>query len=451
MSADWAWRPLSDLVDDLTDSRVFSVGAEDEITNPTISSADHTISPAGTVISGRDVLVARRVRIRPGDLVFSRLHTQNGAFAYSDDEFEATTTFIPCRVRENCVDRRFLFWALHKYVPTLSASDSVGRETFKTRDILALKVPVPAATSEQHRIARHVDECAAGIKMARDLHRCATDELLSFHAAVLHRAFTGQLTEKWRGRNGGIEPAKELLDQIRKIAWVGHTASRIRRPLALPPPPELPKTWLVAEAGLLQESGAILDIQDGNHGGDYPRKSEFAAQGVPFVTAKQIANGTVDVAGAPRLPSWRAQLLRIGFAHSGDVLLTHNASVGDVAIAPPEPQEFLIGTSVTYWRCNSKALDPRYLYYFMLSELFQSQLRFVMKQTTRNQVSVLKQVNLWLCFAPLAEQQQIVAALDAVFLDFRSVLNRRAQTESELGAMLPAILGRTFDYEYRVL
>jgi len=217
--------------------------------------------------------------------------------------------------------------------------------------------------------------------------------------------------------------------------------------MPLPAPPKVPDTWVIVEAGALQECGALLDIQDGNHGGDYPRKAEFAEEGVPFVTAKQIDDGIVRIADAPRLPSERASRLRIGFARAGDVLLTHNASVGGVAVAPDDAGDFLLGTSVTYWRCNPKALLNRYLYYFMRSGHFQSQLQFIMKQTTRNQVSVLKQVNLWVCVPPLEEQRQIVAEMDALQAAVDGLTRLQSETAVELDALLPAILDRAFKGE----
>ncbi|MGA8856431.1 MAG: restriction endonuclease subunit S, partial [Candidatus Bathyarchaeia archaeon] len=146
-------------------------------------------------------------------------------------------------------------------------------------------------------------------------------------------------------------------------------------------------------------------------------------------------------------PSERAARLRIGFAKAGDVLLTHNASVGGVAIAPPDAGDFLIGTSVTYWRCNSEALEPRYLYYFMQSEHFQRQLQFIMKQTTRNQVSVLKQVNLWICVPPLAEQRQIAVELVALHQRLESLKRLESESAVELDALLPAIVDRAFKGE----
>jgi type I restriction enzyme S subunit len=214
----------------------------------------------------------------------------------------------------------------------------------------------------------------------------------------------------------------------------------------LPEPPEVPSTWTIAQAGELQEAGAILDIQDGNHGGDYPRKAEFGEEGVPFVTAMQMRDGLVDVADAPRLDQVRASRLRIGFARGGDVLLTHNASVGDVALAPLDAGEFLLGTSVTYWRCNPEAIDPLYLYYFMQSSHFQDQLAFIMKQTTRNQVSVLKQVNLWICMPPLPEQHEIAKHLRSL----QELVTKLNEVNEDAGAGLDALLPSLLDREYSV-
>jgi type I restriction enzyme S subunit len=194
----------------------------------------------------------------------------------------------------------------------------------------------------------------------------------------------------------------------------------------------------------LQQCGAIFDIQDGNHGSDYPRQAEFGDEGVPFVTAKQLENGAVHIADAPRLPKERASRLRTGFAKADDVLLTHNASVGEVAVAPADAGDFLLGTSVTYWRCNPEALAPRYLFYFMRSRHFQDQLRFIMKQTTRNQVSVLKQVNLWICLPPLREQRRIVAELDVLQAAVDTARRLQNGAGAELNALLPSVLDRSF-------
>src|SRR6266480_6097243 len=57
-------------------------------------------------------------------------------------------------------------------------------------------------------------------------------------------------------------------------------------------------------------SGAIVAHKDGNYGSNYPRVEEFGLDGVPFLTAKSLRDGYVDIASAPRLADARADELR---------------------------------------------------------------------------------------------------------------------------------------------
>lgn len=197
MNTKWPKLRLGEVVTDLTAARAFSVTPDDHITDPTISSASHSISSAGTK-KGFEVKVTKRVRLEPGDLVFSRLHTQNGAFAFADTQFQATGTFIPLQVLDDRVDRRFLFWALHVFVPSLSASDTVGRETFKTDEILALQLPLPPL-AEQRRIVARIDQLAAKIAEARGLRQQAAEEAEHLLIFMAHRRDLDDEAKKGEG------------------------------------------------------------------------------------------------------------------------------------------------------------------------------------------------------------------------------------------------------------
>jgi type I restriction enzyme S subunit len=109
----------------------------------------------------------------------------------------------------------------------------------------------------------------------------------------------------------------------------------------------------------LLKSGAILGHKDGNYGSQYPRIGEFGVEGVPFLTAKSLSDGRIDIDGAPRLSEQRANDLRFGFVQSGDVLLAHNATVGRVAVVPNFKGKLLIGTSLTYFRVDPTRILPR--------------------------------------------------------------------------------------------
>jgi len=176
-------------------------------------------------------------------------------------------------------------------------------------------------------------------------------------------------------------------------------------------------------------SGAIVAHKDGNYGSSYPRIEEFGAEGVPFLTAKSLRYGYVDIADAPRLGDARADELRFGFVETDDVLLSHNATIGRVALVPQHKGRLLVGTSLTYFRLNPQKLLPRYLAVYFAGSDFQNQLVAVMSHSTRNQVPVTAQRKLQVVVPPLAEQKAIAAVLGA--LDDKIELNRRMNATLE--------------------
>jgi type I restriction enzyme S subunit len=405
--------------------------------------------------NGQEIRANKVYRVEQGDFVYNRLFAWKGSFAVATIENHGcyVSNEFPCFVvKRDRLDGQYLWryfsrqseWT--KALGLSSGGTPTSRNRLKQERLLSMTIPLPSL-DEQRRIVARIEELAAQIEEANNLTGQTRDETKVLWTSILTQACSGAMTAGRVHTLPDVETAQQLLERISNNKWPGHAPSRKRRPMSLPSPPKIPLSWAVVEAGQLQERGAILDIQDGNHGSNYPRKSEFAEEGVPFVTAHQIADGKVNISAAPKLPSERAARLRIGFAKAGDVLLTHNASVGGVAIAPPDAGDFLIGTSVTYWRCNPAALEPRYLYYFMQSEHFQRQLQFIMKQTTRNQVSVLKQVNLWICVPPLAEQRQIAVELEALHQRLESLKRLESESAVELDALLPAIIDRAFKGE----
>jgi len=180
-------------------------------------------------------------------------------------------------------------------------------------------------------------------------------------------------------------------------------------------------------------SGAIVAHKDGNYGSSYPRVDEFGSDGVPFLTAKSLREGYVDIAGAPRLGDARADELTFGFVQTDDVLLSHNATIGRVAVVPQHKGRLLVGTSLTYFRLNPEKLLPRYLAVYFAGADFQNQLVAVMSHSTRNQVPVTAQRKLHVVVPPLAVQKAIAAVLGA--LDDKIELNRRMNATLEAMAL----------------
>jgi type I restriction enzyme, S subunit len=189
------------------------------------------------------------------------------------------------------------------------------------------------------------------------------------------------------------------------------------------------REWPRVTIESLIASGAIIGHKDGNYGSLYPRVEEFGTVGVPFLTAKSLGNGNVDIDGAPRLADERADTLRFGFVFPNDVLLSHNATIGRVAIVPEFIGRLLVGTSLTYFRLDPSKLLPQYFAAYLGGTDFQNQLTAVMSHSTRNQVPITSQRALSVIVPPIDVQEMIARTLGA--LDDKVEQNRRSAAALE--------------------
>jgi type I restriction enzyme S subunit len=183
--------------------------------------------------------------------------------------------------------------------------------------------------------------------------------------------------------------------------------------------------------GQLFAEGAIVAIQDGNHGGTHPKASEYVADGIPFVMASDIRDGRLWVEECKRLTKERADKLRIGFSEQGDVLLTHKGTVGEVAIVPEVPHYVMLTPQVTYYRTNPSKIDARYLAFAFRDTSFQSQLYNISAQSTRPYVAISTQRHLSIQWHPIEAQHRIASLLGA-YDDLIEVNRRRVAVLEEM-------------------
>ncbi len=202
--------------------------------------------------------------------------------------------------------------------------------------------------------------------------------------------------------------------------------------------------WGRASLSTLLERGWISDHMDGNHGGDYPRKEEFISDGVPYISANCLTDNEVDISKAKYLSPSRAAKLRKGFAKDGDVLFAHNATVGPVATLHTDKPSIILGTSLTYYRCNTDFIRPAYLAHYMRSHSFRTQYEAGMRQSTRNQVPITKQREFFHVIPPVYEQETIAAELDQLSTDAGRLERIYGQKLAALDDLKQSLLSEAF-------
>lgn len=169
--------------------------------------------------------------------------------------------------------------------------------------------------------------------------------------------------------------------------------------------------WVNASIEKLINENVLFAPKDGNHGNIHPKSADYVKIGIPFIMASDIKNGKIDFSKCAFLKKEQADSLQKGFSKSGDVLLTHKGTVGEVAlIGELEFPYIMLTPQVTYYRVKEKSkISNSYLFAFFNSTLFQTNLFNVSGGGTRAYVGITEQQKLKIFYPNKIEEQQKVA------------------------------------------
>lgn len=158
----------------------------------------------------------------------------------------------------------------------------------------------------------------------------------------------------------------------------------------------------------------IDEPMDGNHGEKHPKTSDYVQEGVPFILVPDLKDGKVDLENCNFITNEMANKLTKGFAKNGDVLLTHKATIGKVAIVDTKKYDYIILTpQVTYYRVlNNNIIDNKYLYYYFKSNFFQDIFKmYASSGGTRAYLGIVAQKKLPIAYPNIDYQRKIVNVL----------------------------------------
>jgi len=186
---------------------------------------------------------------------------------------------------------------------------------------------------------------------------------------------------------------------------------------------------IIKSIGELEQEGVIKEIQDGNHGEKHPKSIDFVSKGIPFITARDMKDNFLHLDTCNFLLKKQADFLRIGFAKTGDVLLTHKATMGRVAIVPEIDDYIMLSPQVTYYRIENDKINCKFLFYAFQDHFFQQQLHSFSEQTTRNYLGIIEQRNLKIIFHDRDSQDNIVKILSELDSTIQNLQNQNKVLE----------------------
>jgi type I restriction enzyme S subunit len=338
-----------------------------------------------------------------GDIVMVMSDVPNGkalakCFIVDKDDTYSLNQRICC-IRSKQFDTKYLYYQLNRNEHFLAFNNGENQTNLRKDDILDCPLIKPSL-EEQTRIVTELSNCINSLEKVKDnIERNITNSEELFEG-YLHEIFTRK-GEGW---------AYETLENLIQKGW-------------------------------------ILSHLDGNHGGDYPKKEEFVNEGVPYISANCIEGTDIDFLKAKYLTPQKAATFRKGVAVNNDVLFAHNATVGPVAILRTNLSKIILGTSLTYYRCNTNFILPEYLANYMRSYEFKSQYESVMRQSTRNQVPITKQREFYHIIPPIEFQESIISKLEMILEQSQILTNKYQEKLNSLEELKMTLFKKAFENE----
>jgi len=344
----------------------------------------------------------------PRDVLINKDGAQTGKVGIYDGRFDEAAVnehlFI-LRSSNGVIDQRLLYY----YLLSPAAQRDITRRItgsaqpgLNSQFVDACRVSIPTNDIEQQLIAEILTTIDDAIVHTEAL----IVKTQSIKAGLMNDLFTRGVTPE-----GKLRPPREEAPELYKqspLGWV-------------------PKEWTSATFEELLARRVILDIQDGNHGELHPKREDFLPEGVPFLMAADLSGGAIDFDHCARITQKQYDGLRIGFATGGDILLSHKGSIGETALVPFDIHHVMLTPQVTYYRVRQGLqLVPDFLLYWMRNSFFQSRMKNLAAQSTRDYVGISAQKKLLGIVLPDPSEQEVICAMAA---------SCQAKLDTEVGSL----------------
>ena len=267
---------------------------------------------------------------------------------------------------------------------------------------LFFNMPLPLAPiSEQQRIVERVEYLFAKLDEAKEKAQSVLDSFETRKAAILHKAFIGELTTKWRAEHG-----------VRLEDW---------------------------------EQTNIGDIADVKGGKRVPKGMELTTEdtGHPYIKAGNLKQGTVIDEGMMYVPDDVLQYIKNYTVQAGDVYITNvGACIGDCGIIPPKYDGANLtenAVKITNLRCNGD-----YLARFLASNTVQQMIKGLIASATLGKLSIANIKTIEIALPSFEEQAEIVRILDSLFAKEQQAKEAAEAVLEKIDLLKKSILARAF-------
>ena len=156
-------------------------------------------------------------------------------------------------------------------------------------------------------------------------------------------------------------------------------------------------------------------ISDGNYSSKYPRSNEFIENGIPFIRANNLVDGSISDEDMYYITPEKHSVLCKGHVKTGDVLITTRGNIGQVAIVPNKHDDSNINAQLVLLRTDNKKIYNRYLLWALQSRPAREQYLALQTGTALKQLPVGKLERLNIKITEIDKQHFIADCFDNIY------------------------------------
>lgn len=279
-------------------------------------------------------------------------------------------------------------------------SGTVGQQRISMDYVRNYRVPLPPL-AEQQRIVDRIESIFAKLDEAKEKAQAVVDSFELRKSAILHKAFTGELTAKWREEHG-----------VTLDSWKNETSTQLFSYVT-----SGSRGW----AQYYSDSGSVF-VRMGNldHG-----TVELDMEDIQYVNLPNKAEGQ------------RSKLQK------NDILISITADIGMIGLVRNADQDMYINQHIALARPIEEN-NAEFIAWYLVSDVGLKQMQSKQRGATKIGLGLDDIRNLKLLMPQVNEQAEIVRILDGLLAKENAAKEAAESVLEQIDTMKKAVLARAF-------
>lgn len=268
------------------------------------------------------------------------------------------------------------------------------------KDLNKTAIPLPPL-AEQQRIIERVESLFEKLDTAKKLVQNTLDSFENRKAAILHKAFTGELTAKWREKNG-----------VSLDSWEE------------------------------KKIGEVFDVFSGKGF----KEKEYSTTGIKLLRITNVSYNNLEWKDTKYLPVEYAEKEKKLLLNKGDIVMALNRPITNNKLkvcAIDVDDSYILYQRVGCLRTKIEDINYKFALYFLQSDNFREQVEMNLQGSDQPYINIppLKQLIMPLC--SIKEQELIISILDNI-IEQEQQAQELCDVIEKIDVMKKAILARAF-------